>query len=61
MAQQLRALDVLAHSLGFVPSTHMAAHNHLSLQFQGISKSFSSVYCMMYSSKGKHKDEIKIK
>jgi hypothetical protein len=28
-AQQLRSLATLAGDLDFVPSTHMAAHNHL--------------------------------
>jgi hypothetical protein len=35
MAQQLRALDALTEDGGSVPSTSMAAHNHLLLQSQG--------------------------
>jgi hypothetical protein len=35
MAQELRTL-VLAEVLGSVPSTHMTAHRHQSLHFQGI-------------------------
>lgn len=34
LAQQLRVPVVLAEDLGFVPSIHMVAHNHLKLQFQ---------------------------
>jgi hypothetical protein len=29
MAQQLRALPALPENPGSIPSTHMAAHNHL--------------------------------
>lgn len=29
MAQQLKVLAALAEDLGSIPSTHMAAHNHL--------------------------------
>ena len=36
MAQQLRALTVIAEDLGLVPNTHMVAHNCLWLKFQGI-------------------------
>lgn len=36
MAQQLRALGPLPQDPGLSPSTHMAAHNQLELQFQGI-------------------------
>ena len=36
MAQHLRAFVAFAEDLGLVPSTHMTAHNHLKLQFQGI-------------------------
>lgn len=31
IAQRLRLLATLAEDLGFVPSTHMASHNHLQL------------------------------
>lgn len=34
MTQQLGALAILAKDLGLVPSTHMAAHNHLQFQFR---------------------------
>lgn len=36
MAQWLRALSVLAEVLSSVPSTHMVAHSHQELWFQGI-------------------------
>jgi hypothetical protein len=36
MAQQLRALDILAEDLSLVPSTYMSAHNHFYLHFQAI-------------------------
>jgi hypothetical protein len=32
----LKALVALPEGPGLVPSTHMAAHNHLQLQLQGI-------------------------
>ena len=35
MAQQVRALTVLAEDSSSVPSTHMVAHSHLQLQYQG--------------------------
>lgn len=35
MAQQLRAVTVLAEDLSSNPSTHMASHNHSEFQFQG--------------------------
>lgn len=35
MAHSLRALAALTKDLGSVLSTHMAAHSHLDLQFQG--------------------------
>lgn len=35
VAQKLQAL-VLVEDLGLAPSTHVEAHNQLSLQFQGI-------------------------
>lgn len=34
MPQWLRMLIALAENLRFVLNTHMAAHNHLQLQFQ---------------------------
>lgn len=34
LAQPLRA--ALPEDLGFIPSTHKAAHKHLEFQFQGI-------------------------
>ena len=37
MAQWLRAPAAVPKNRGSDPSTHMAAHNHLQLQFQGIS------------------------
>ncbi|CAO2645611.1 hypothetical protein LEMLEM_LOCUS27546 [Lemmus lemmus] len=36
MAQWLRALTALPKDPGSIPSTHMAAHNCLKIQFQGI-------------------------
>ena len=36
MAQRLRALTALPGDLGSVPSTHMAAHNCLKMQFPEI-------------------------
>jgi hypothetical protein len=33
MAQWARALDALTEDLSLIPSTHMAAYDHLSLQF----------------------------
>ena len=36
MAQRLRALTALPEDPGSIPSTHMAAHNCLKIQFQGI-------------------------
>jgi hypothetical protein len=36
MALQLGTLAVLPKDLGSIPSTHIAAHNHLKLKFQGI-------------------------
>lgn len=36
MVQQLRPLVALAENRGSIPSTHMLAHNHLSLHFQDI-------------------------
>lgn len=36
MAQWLKSLAVLPEDPGSIPSTHMAAHNSLSHQFQGI-------------------------
>jgi hypothetical protein len=39
MPQKLRALAALAEDLGSVPSTHMAVHIYLKLQFQGIQSS----------------------
>ena len=36
MAQQLRVLLALPEDSGLIPSTHMATHNHLPLQFQEI-------------------------
>ena len=36
MAQQSEALAALAEDLGWIPSIHMVAHNHLWFQFQGI-------------------------
>jgi hypothetical protein len=33
MTQKLRALAALAEDLGSAPSTHMAVHNSLQLQF----------------------------
>lgn len=36
MTHQLRTLADLPKDPASVPSTHMAAHNHLELQFQGI-------------------------
>lgn len=40
MTQQLRVLTALVGDSGLIPSTHMAAHNCLSLQFQGGSDVF---------------------
>lgn len=37
MVQGIRALAVLAEDQGSVPSTHIAADNHLELQFKGLS------------------------
>ena len=36
MAQQLRALTALPEDPGSIPSTHMAAHNCLKMQFHKI-------------------------
>ena len=36
MVQWLRALAALPEDPGSIPRTHMAAHNGLLLQFQGI-------------------------
>lgn len=36
MAQWLNVLTTLAKDPGSIPTTYMAAHNHLYLQFQGI-------------------------
>jgi hypothetical protein len=36
MSQRLRALAALPEDTGSIPGTHMAAHRHLQLQFQGI-------------------------
>lgn len=36
MAQRFRALVALSEDLASIPSIHMVAHKHLSLQFQGI-------------------------
>ena len=36
MTQQLRAFASLPEDLGSIPSTHVAAHNYQTLQFQGI-------------------------
>lgn len=36
VAQPLGVLAALVEDLGLVPSTRMAAHNHLELQFQEI-------------------------
>ena len=36
MAQWLGALTALPEDLGSIPSTHMAAHNCLKIQLQGI-------------------------
>lgn len=36
VAQQLRAIAALAEGTGSIPSTHVAVHNHLQLQSQGI-------------------------
>jgi hypothetical protein len=41
MAQWLGALAALPEDLSSVPSTHMTAHNHLQLQFQGIQHPYS--------------------
>lgn len=40
MSTRLRALIVLAEDLGSIHNSHMAAHKHLSVQFQGIQYSF---------------------
>lgn len=44
MAQQLRALAALPEDPGSVPSTHMAAHNCLKLQFQGIWHHYTDIH-----------------
>jgi hypothetical protein len=36
MACKLRTLVVIPKDAGFIPSTNMAAHNHLYLWFHGI-------------------------
>jgi hypothetical protein len=36
MAQWLRALAAFPEDSSSIPSTHMADHNYLKLQFQGI-------------------------
>jgi hypothetical protein len=36
LVQRLRALAALAEDPGLIPSTHMVAHNHFKLYFQGI-------------------------
>lgn len=35
MTQRLRVMAALAEDRGSISSTHVAAHNYLSLQFQG--------------------------
>lgn len=36
MVQQLGTLAVLLEAWGLIPRTHMAAYNHLELEFLGI-------------------------
>ena len=43
MAQQLKALTVLAEDISSVPSTRVVAHNHLNLHFQAIMFSLASL------------------
>lgn len=45
MAQLLEALDVLPEDQSLVPSTNMAAHNHLELELLGI-------WCLLLASVG---------
>lgn len=40
MAQQLKALDILAENQGFAPRIHLVAHTQVQLQFQGTPRSF---------------------
>ena len=47
MAQKLRALPALVDDLGSISRIHMAAHNHLYLQFEDPILSYDLV-CMWY-------------
>jgi len=44
LAQQLRALAALPEDLGSIPNNHIAAHNCLQLQFQGIQHPHTDIH-----------------
>jgi hypothetical protein len=44
MAQQLKALPALPKDLSSILNTHMAAHNCLELQFQGIKNPHTNIH-----------------
>lgn len=50
MAPQLRVLNALLEVPGLTPNTHMAAHKHLQLQFQGIQCHFLFSMATRYTS-----------
>ena len=65
MAQKLRTLAALAENPGSVPNNHMAAHNHVYLQFQASNTLFwlpraSSIH-MVYTHESKHTYKMKAK
>ena len=55
MAQWLRALVALPEDWGSIPSTHRAAHNFLSFQFQGTQQLHTDI-----CSHNMHAHEMKI-
>lgn len=59
MAQWLRALADLADNPALVLHIHMAAHNHLSLQFHGLQRSLLASESIKHACSAHTKEQAK--